>query len=358
MSGAGPAGGSPAGAGPGGSTVPTVATITPSIVHTGGGTVVEVVGTNFKVPVIPPPSGGPTPALVPTVAVEFDGLSALKVSVISATRMLVQVPASPIAVTKANDYGEGTVDVVVKNLDAAGDPIPGELVTVADGLDYRRPQLANASVVTRMVRALIRQFRLQVITNVSTTNHTDFDADTGDLLNVTELAAPPGIALIGPDLSENRFYSLNFPPQLEESGSGEFIQRRVPYTVDMAFTLVAVTNLQKELLNLMGLVQQFFERNKFIELDRDPTDPSKGKVAYELEITEEGDMGVFGNPNNSNIRSFSGTFLVRGVDLEDIPGFDGSQVIDKTFPTDAVGVRLSTEQIGESFGVGPSPGDC
>ena len=167
--------------------------------------------------------------------------------------------------------------------------------------------------------------------------------DTADLLNICDLAETPGVALIGPDLSENRFYSLNATLYSPAAAPGEWLQRRPPYTVDLTFTLVGVSDHKQELLNLMALVTQFFERNKWVELQRDPDDASAGSVRYEIDFTEDGDLADTSDPNESNIRSFSGTFVVRGFDVEGVAGFATDQAFSKTAETDDEGVRLTSE---------------
>lgn len=342
--------------------VPTITAVLPTTVPTGGLTLIEITGTNFNVPSLPPLSAGVATPQPPPMLVDFDGVAGTQVAVVSSTRLFVLVPKSPIEPIKANNYGEGSVDVRVVNLDANGDPVPGEEATAVDGLAYARVQLASESDLTRLVRQVVREFRLQTIPNVSVSTHTDYDPDTGDLLNITGLAELPGLALIGPSLTENRFFSENQAGRPAAATPGEWLIRRVPYTVDLQFGIVGVSNLKAELTNLMAVVEGFFERNKFIELQRDPGDPAKGSVRYEIDFTEDGDLRTVGTPNTSNIRVFSGTFVIRGFDVEDLTGFPTDQEVGRTAVTDDVGVRLSSEQLGESFQVGPSPGpsggDC
>jgi hypothetical protein len=107
----------------------------------------------------------------------------------------------------------------------------------------------------------------------------------------------------------------------------QFAQRRVPYTVDLGFTLIGVSDHTTELLNLMAATQLFFHRNPYLELDRDPDDPNAGRVRYEMAIARDGDLKVTSQPNESNVRSFSGRFVVRGFDLEDLAGAPGEGVV-------------------------------
>lgn len=335
--------------------VPTISTINPATVHTGGKTLIEITGTNFKVPVLPPPANEPYTTATPTVAVLFGTAESTDVSVISATRLFALVPKSPIEAIKANSYGEGSVDVTIRNLDDDGDPIPGEEVIEADGLTYSRVQLATESDFQRLMRQIIREFRLQMIPNVQMTSHTDFDSDTGDAANITDLAELPGIALVGPTLRENRFYSQNAPISIAATEPGEYLRRRVGYTVDLEFAIVGVSDNKMELLSLMAVVNGFFEKNKFLELLRDPNDSTKGSARYEMDFTEDGDLATIGAPNDSNIRAFSGRFVIRGFDMQDLTGFADDQTVGRTASTDDDGARVSTYQIGDSYRTGASP---
>lgn len=335
--------------------IPTISAITPNTVHTGGKSLVEITGTNFKVPTLPPPANEPYTTAAPTIAVLFGAVEALEVSVVSTTRLFALVPRSPIEISGATNYGEGSVDVTIRNLDDNGDPIPSEEVVETNGLSYLRVQLATESDFQRLIRQIVNEFRCQMIPNVQITAHTDFDSDPSDAANITDLAELPGIVLVGPSLRENRLFSQNAPITEEASTPGEYLRRRVGYTVDLEFSIVGVSNLTAELVNLMAVVNGFFEKNKFLELARDPSNPSLGTVSYEIDLTEDGDITVSGSPNDSNIRVFSGRFVIRGFDMQDLTGFTNDQTIGRTAVTDDDGVRLSTYQIGDSYRTGPSP---
>jgi hypothetical protein len=335
--------------------VPTISAISPNTVHTGGKSLVEISGTNFKVPTLPPPANEPYTTGTPTVAVLFGTEESTEVSVVSATRLFALIPRSPIEISKTTNYGEGSVDVTVRNLDDNGDPIVGEEVVETDGLTYSRVQLATESDFQRLIRQIVFEFRCQMIPNVQITSHTDYDSDTVDAENITDLAELPGIVLVGPTLRENRLFSQNKPISLEASTPGEYLRRRVGYTVDLEFSIVGVSNLTAELVNLMAVVNGFFEKNKYLELLRDPSDSSLGSVQYEMDFLEDGDLAVSGSPNNSNIRVFSGRFVIRGFDMQDLTGFANDQTIGQTAVTDDEGVRLSTYQIGDSYRTGSSP---
>jgi len=312
---------------------PTIDSISPATGSTGGGTLVDVLGSGFRLPPLPP-AEGPAPPAGPTVAVLVGGRSALDVDVLAADRLTFLAPPGEA----------GPADVVVRNLDDAGDPIVGEDVTAPAALTYAQPRLAVESDLTRLVRTLLRELKRQVHANVSLTVQTDFDAQTGDELHLTELASLPGLVLVGPELTENRFYSLNSPPEVP-AGDGTAFRRRVPYTVDLGFTLVGVADHTTELLNLMATAELFFHRNKHLEMDRDPANAGAGRVRYEMDFTPDGDLRVTSQPNASNVRSFSGSFVLRGFDLEDLAGVPGDAAFERTAPLDAIALDPAQQLI-------------
>jgi hypothetical protein len=239
------------------------------------------------------------------------------VRVLASERLSFLTPASDV----------GVVDVVVRNLDDVGAPLPGEEAIFPGGFTYARPPLTTESDLTRLVRAVLRELKRQVIDNVVLTVHTDFAEEGGDELHLAEVASLPALVLVGPELAENRFYSLNSRPEAPE-GSGLFARYRVPHTVDLGFTLVGASDHTVELLNLLAATELFFHRNKFIEMDRDAANPAGGRVRYELDLTPNGDFKVTSQPNESNVRSFSGAYTLRGFDFEGLAGFPGDSVVE------------------------------
>lgn len=323
---------------------PTMTSLSPNAGPTGGQTLVEVTGTNFRLPT-PPPALGPTPPLRPSVAVLVGGRPAKDVRVRAADKLSFLTPVGEA----------GATDVVVRNIDDAGVPIPGEESSLPGGFLFRLPPLSAESDLARLVRTLLRELKRQVLPNVSLTVQTDFDAHTGDELHIAELASLPALVLVGPELTEDRFYSLNELPELA-GGPGGALRRRTPYTVDLRFSLVGASDHTVELLNLMAATQLFFHRNKFLEMDRDPNSPGGGSVRYEMDLATDGDLRVTSQPNESNVRSFSGTFVIRGFDLEDLAGMFGHDVIEHTAPVTGVVItppEQRTTLLTEAIGQGP-----
>jgi hypothetical protein len=67
----------------------------------------------------------------------------------------------------------------------------------------------------------------------------------------------------------------------------ELVRRKPPYTVDLVFTLTAASERTAELFNLMAAVATFLNRNRWLELPRDPNDAARGVARWELDADGE-----------------------------------------------------------------------
>ena len=332
--------------------VPTISSISPPVGPVGGKVLVEVLGTGFRVPPLPAYTGGPAVAMNPGVRVLFSTAVSPRVVVVSDTRLFVEVPQSPI-VPVPPELGEGLVDLTVENIDNDGVLVSGETVTLASAYAYQRVQLATQSTLTYLVQQLVLLFMRDTIPNVSVTTDTDYDSDPSDLLNEVDLATLPALVLLGPDLVENRFYSSN-DRKRTALGGGEYETRRVPYVVDLVFGVLGISDKKAEIMNLQHLTTKLFERHKFLVVPSDPADPASSPVEFEMDFTPDGDLVTGGGPNDSNIRTFSGTFVVRGFGIEDLTGYQGEQTIDRTAEV-VDDPDLTFYQLGTSYRVGVSP---
>jgi hypothetical protein len=320
----------------------SVTSVEPSTGSSGGGLLVEIAGAGFR---LPPPavSSGPMASPPPTLEVHIGGHAARDVRVLGSDRLTCIVPAGT----------PGPADVVVQNLDEMCARLPGEKAALARGFTYVLSPLTPESDLTRLVRTLLQELRRQVMDNVVLTVQTDFDAETGAELHVGQLAELPGLVLVGPELPENRFYSMNELPEASV-GPNTFVRRREPYTVDLGFTIVGVSDHTTELLNLMATTQLFFHRNKSLVMTRDAANVEAGTVQYEMDIAPGGGLRTTSQPNESNVRSFSGKFVIRGFDLEDVPGQSGGLIVERGRTVDAVLLDPSEQITSRSASRAPS----
>lgn len=232
----------------------------------------------------------------------------------------------PLAQVRTPQHLEGAVDVTLTNLDADGAPIPGETVALANGYTYERPRIVKEANLTRLVRALLRELKRQVIENVALSVAVDFDDLALDGLDVRSIATLPSLVLTGPRVKENRFYSTNaLEEELVAGQSGpEVRRRRPPLTVDLEFALTGASDRAVELLNLMSAVAAFLDRNRWLALDRDPADPSKGQVRWEMDAAGELQTNLEGK---DDVRAFTWGLVIRGFDIDEGLALDVSKAV-------------------------------
>lgn len=295
--------------------VPTITVIYPNTGPTGGRRLVQIMGSNFQLPP-DPPLVGPVPVPNPSVEVLFGGVAGTRVAVAATSRLFVLTPVSPLDASSP----EGPVDVEVRNIDQDGVLIPGETVTATNGYTYARPDL-NARPepdIVRLVRALLQDMKRQLLGNISLEVHTDWsDAPATGLTFLSEL---PAVTLHGPDIRQNRFYSINEARSIDNTfGLGEefFEELRPPMTVDLVFDLLGATDRKHQGISLQAEVVQYFNRNKYVCMLADGEDPTSDVLEWELDFEPIGLPVVVKGTNNSNVRAFRCRFVVRGFDLDD-----------------------------------------
>jgi hypothetical protein len=254
------------------------------------------------------------------VAVRFGG---------TAGRVLAVVDDSGVslALVHTPEHEPGTVTIELENLDDDGTPVPGELATLPAAYRFLRPRVAEEADLTRLVRTLLRELKRQVVANVSASVSVDYDDTVADGLRVIALAKLPSIVLSGPTLRQNRFYSENAPREdvVANSGGLEFVRRRPPYTVDLLFTLTAASERTVELFNLVAAVATFLNRNRRIEMLRNPADPASGFVRWEMDA--EGDFRTQ-LEGKDDVRAFSCGLVIRGFDLDEGQPLDVGRLVD------------------------------
>lgn len=293
--------------------IPTITSIQPAHGPSSGQTLLMIAGTGMRLPPAPLANGPTAGGLPQTVAIRIGGMPA--------THVLVREDAGSAIATCLTPPGTpGSTDIFLQNLDGAGEPIAGEAVLLPGAFTYERPALATESSLTRLVRTLLRALKAQVIENVNLTVHTDFDASPEDGLHLAAVARLPALVLAGPELRQNRIYSLNQQPVRALRDGEGFALHRVPYTVDVGFTLVGITDRTAELLNLMSLCTLFLHKNKHLAVPRDPNDPDAGHVAYEMDFAPGGQFQVRSQPSESNVRHFAGELVIRGFDIDEPQG--------------------------------------
>lgn len=302
--------------------VPTISSVTPSEGPAGGEVVVEVAGTDFRLP-DPPPSTGPVPRPeFTTVEILFGTTTATRSAALSSTLAIARLPI----------HDAETVDVTIRNLDNDGDPIAGEEDTLAASFTFERPLIAGEGLesegrIQNVVKRLISELRRQILEEVVHTWNVDWTDSPDDVVRETRIAKLPAILVIGPTAQLNRFFRSSERRRIEESE--ELVKLRRPAsTMDLEFDVGVVADHTGQALRLLELVAQFAHRTPWLTCDRDPTDPSAGEIRYELDMTTGPSFEK--RASASNVRDATMTFVVRGVDIGLIPGVPDDLVVDRT----------------------------
>jgi hypothetical protein len=294
--------------------IPTITSIQPVRGPASGQTLLTITGTGMRLPP-PPPARRPTTGTLPrTVEIRIGAMTATHVLV----REEAANPVGTIATCLTPAGTPGPADIIIQNLNDAGQPIAGEVVLLPAAFTYERAALSTESSLTRLVRTLLQALKAQVIENVNLTVHTDFDAAPEDALHLATIARLPALVLAGPELRQNRTYSINQQP-VRALRDGLALHR-TPYTVDVGFTLIGITDRTAELLNLMSLCTLFLHKNKHLVVARDPDAPEAGHVAYEMDFAPGGQFQVRSQPSESNVRHFVGELVIRGFDIDEPHG--------------------------------------
>lgn len=315
--------------------VPTITSVSPSTVWTGG-QMVLIVGTNFKVPTIPVPQNRPLPAPTPTVQVLCDGVACTDVGVHSATKVSCRLPA--------HDPG-AAVAITVKNLDASCVPIAGETATKAAAVTYARPDLSaedDGGVVDRTVIKLLRRL---VLDNVIKQVHPDFGVYP---FEVTFLGETPALVLGGPNITPDApYYTTEMKVEVASDVTGLLDLKRPPSVHRFDYTITGYTKNESQNVSLMTLTKKVLERQKFLVVPRDKADATKGTISYPLQVPIDAQFRDTSTPNKDGLRSFTGSFVIRGVNLEDIASFPGESTMEK-------GLGLQTSEVVNGVAFDPS----
>lgn len=286
---------------------PTVTTISPAVGFTAGGSLIEIAGTDFRLPTPAPSSGsGPVPVPPPSVRVTFGGVEARRVGVVSSTRLLVLIP----------EHDQGVFDVVVENLDDFGAQIG--VATVVEGFTFSRPIFVSEEEPrpTKVTRALIRAFKRWITPNVVYTQHVDYSDDPLSEISREAEVQLPFLLLAGPTFRKSiGIYRRNVEPTTSDD-AGVLTESRNPDTRDLVFGLTLAIDSATSLLSMVNATLAAVNRNHSIYVDIGESEPTK------FEIRIEGDPDMQSRATKSSVFSATMTVAVLAVDILEIPGIE------------------------------------
>jgi hypothetical protein len=292
--------------------IPTVVSVTPDVGRSTGTNLVEIVGTNFRLPP-PPPShgycGGDQPR---TVRVSFAGVDSEWAYAAHAGLILARIPIWsgpydlpwPVA-----------VDVRVANLDDAGVEIPGEAAIKANGYAYALPDLVGEPYVQRVCRELLKLFRRHFLANIWITIDADYTDSPADLDRLR--SAAPVIHLVGPTAPLNRFDSVNYePPEDDPAGGGRWLQKKEAVVADLGFEVRCYAPTSRQLFGL-GQAFTLFQRDVVdLRVPDDPAAPLGSAKTYEARCPFDGLPDYNTEPVSAGLFAWVARFVITGVQID------------------------------------------
>lgn len=301
--------------------VPTITSLSVTSGPTQGRTLVAITGTNFRLyPTIP--TTGRVPKPTPTVRILFGTEVATEVQTESATKVWCLSPAAD----------PGLVSVTVTNIDGAGVAVVGETAVRASAYTFVRPYIrvptGAASVdiyrgdLHRLVIKVVREWRRQVLDN-TVLKKPNKDYASLPATERVRIASLPAVVLFGPRLSVNRFLTSS---QYENTsiGGNQFKARRPVEGRDVAFSFSLATDSQFEALNLIEVVDRFFDKFQNISILKDPAATGGGDATYEVVYSDLASMSPDIDSDNQSV--IEGGFFIRGFEMQSSAGFTDDAV--------------------------------
>lgn len=297
--------------------IPTLIAVTPATGLTRGGNVVELTGTNFRVPPAPPAAGYLGGEAPQTVRVSFAGVASTWAHALTTTRAVVRVPTWAGALATAMPL---PVDVRLANLTDAGAEIATENVTRTNGYTYGLPALAPERRLQAATGALVATLRRHVLPNVQVLASRDYDDTPGTVPR--QIAALPAIQVVGPACRRNSFDSVEAAPTVATSTGGYTWQRFTrPVVMDLSYQILGWAANPWHAHNLATQVLLLFRQHPWLGITTDPSTPGAATERHQVEVEWENhpDFGMMA-PSADDLVGWRCGVLVRAVQVGDEPG--------------------------------------
>lgn len=328
--------------------IPTITGVSPALGTPTGGQAVEILGTNFRQQTLPVPGVIPTPEPPKSVSVTFGGTPAVRVEIISDTRVFAYTPKRSMPISGDDTLGSEIVDIVLENIDDNGVLIPTETVTSVGAYTYKRPGISSAESgdFLRVTAEFIDLLRSQVLGNTVLNTSVDYDPDTGVIIIPVENV--PQLIVTGPTMAFNSFFSSWDEPTRATGNPSEFFKGRRSRIVDLSYEIMGVTNSDMQLINLEATLITVLDRNVNIDLPIDVNDPGAGTTPIELHITQDPVYERVEAQSKSDIRAFTAIIVLKGFPLNTLPGVAQDAVQSATHEITQDPELVATEKIGEN----------
>lgn len=280
--------------------VPTFTNISPASGTAGGRNLVTITGTNFRL----------SSVLSESVKVEFDGIDALRVDVLSATELSILTPPYRGEDNAAKANPLATVSIKIYNVDDDGNPISGEEVTTNSAYKYLRSPIRDPRATRenqtyrQVIYEVIWAFQRQLVSNVAIGTSVDY-GDLGEA--IIREARFPNITLIGPRFEEDmeaRHLWADFEEVDDELFWPGFVN-----TIE--FDAILGSNRRREIYGMIQGMKALFIRTPYLEVPIDISSPNSGYHRFPFILTAPPNTTI--QEANSDTIMAPATFQVRHV---------------------------------------------
>jgi hypothetical protein len=297
--------------------VPTFTSVAPAIGSPGGGQIVEIVGTNFRIQTADP-TADPQPTSY-TVEVTFNGVPAEFTLAVSSTLLRVAVPdyrGDPLAVagfrgSELSRFSFPAVDIVIQNLEDDGDPISGETVTAAAAYTYQQPLIRAPEgdpPLLQVLKTFLALLMKQVVTDVAQSTHTDF-GEEGE--TITALAEHPSVAVRMNVLRDPEYSQFDNEQIIVPVGGGRFNQYDAPKTYMLVLPLVLSAKTETEMQHMLAQFLNISSVTPWLNVQPDPDWPLPQVNRYPLEFMQLPQQA--GSADRTNVKAYSAQVRIRGI---------------------------------------------
>lgn len=291
-----------------------ITSITPNKGITPGWDRVTILGTDFDIHPFPPAPGFVgTPEPWPPVKVTFGGQEAQDEVWVYATPGGnpgdTTIECNTPRFVGSRQALPAAVDVVVTNLINPGS------VTSAGGFTYELPDALAVQAIALLSKALVQELERQMPVNVvSLGTHTDYDASTGDALNLVEVASLPALLVRGPRLDRSAA-PYQRRTQTQEVADPDFRRKRGSLYFDMAFDLELLDENKDRAMSLSSWLATWVrDNNGSLRVEKVTGDPDQGFHAFDLDMEQAPQVSP--RPGKDNISVATAQIVVRGVPVD------------------------------------------
>lgn len=294
-----------------------------------GGYLLVISGSDFELPMdmltLPPPLPIPLPAPPQTVRVLFENatygvsIEAPVVEVASSTEVHVIVPKLILPLDGQDVVDSLVMDIRLQHIDASGTIIPGEEVVLAGGYTFIHEDTSSATFrkIPTVTQHLIALLRSEVIPNVSSVPHTEWDRHLETLW--VDQAELPQLVLLGPTMVRaDGSRQDNSEVEVPGTTPNTYTSYRSPVYYDLTYTILGLTDHTQQLQNIQDLLTVVVDKNAVIYPPINIHDLSMGFDEYDMEWVIPPSVEELTGQYNSNIRFFRGTLRVEAVGLAEV----------------------------------------